>query len=367
MSFFSKIAFVALWLFVLSMPIEKSFEIPGFGSVGRFVLWAALSYRWSVAPDYTLERFATDVELLTVPLLIWMLCPSEGRCLALLDAYILGSIVTAGQTLQRFLSGTQTFYNRFATAGFDPNDLALTLALSLPMAYYLSLRRKPKWQWLYGVHVLAACFAIFLTASRGGTLAMAAGLSLILADARLRSDRGHAQRSQRVVARRMARFSARSLRRHRQRERIRRRVFPPSASRGILRRWRTTHFISVLVETGVVGFVLFAGLLLLMAAMAARLNWLERCFWLTMLAVWAVGVSALTWEYRKPTWFLFGILIARVQLRLQTNPAVRQFPKRSCCWRAMENCRTRSSSRFAISISRRASFSWGIAATSPTF
>jgi len=29
------------------------------------------------------------------------------------------------------------------------------------------------------------------------------------------------------------------------------------------------------------------------------------------LAVWIVGVSSLTWEMRKPTWFFFGLLMAQ--------------------------------------------------------
>jgi hypothetical protein len=26
--------------------------------------------------------------------------------------------------------------------------------------------------------------------------------------------------------------------------------------------------------------------------------------------VWAVGVSTLTWEHRKPTWLIFGLIVA---------------------------------------------------------
>jgi hypothetical protein len=33
--------------------------------------------------------------------------------------------------------------------------------------------------------------------------------------------------------------------------------------------------------------------------------------WLVSLAVWIVGVSSLTWEMRKPTWFFFGLLLAQ--------------------------------------------------------
>ncbi|HLH40254.1 MAG TPA: O-antigen ligase family protein [Bryobacteraceae bacterium] len=386
-SFFSKLAFALLWIFVFSIPVEKTIEIPGLGTIGRlagllalaggalaialegrfriptathllmaaFVLWAALSYRWSVAPEFTEERFFTNLQLLTVPLLIWMLCSFEQRCLALLDAYVFGALLTSAQTVERFLSGTQTYYDRFAAGGFDPNDLALTLAISLPIAYYLSLRRGLKWQWAYLLHMASACFAILLTASRGGTLAMVAGLSLIiwtlpsiparrrmfllaggiaaLAIALILVPAASWQRLLTLASE----MSEGTLNDRSVLWREGWRVFQRSPFLGIGagaypvalipafgEPWHFTpvahnSFLSVLVETGVVGFVLFAAMLLVMAAMALRLPWLERCFWLTVLAVWCLGVSALTWEYRKPTWFLFGILVAHTALCLDNR------------------------------------------------
>jgi len=47
---------------------------------------------------------------------------------------------------------------------------------------------------------------------------------------------------------------------------------------------------------------------------------LERHFWITLLLTWSVGVSSLTWEYSKPTWFLFGVLAAHVYAR-RSEPA----------------------------------------------
>jgi O-antigen ligase len=67
-------------------------------------------------------------------------------------------------------------------------------------------------------------------------------------------------------------------------------------------------FLSVLVETGPVGFALFA----LMLAGAAAFAWMlpdrERVLWMVMLAVWAAGVSTLTWEHRKPTWLVLALI-----------------------------------------------------------
>ncbi len=67
-------------------------------------------------------------------------------------------------------------------------------------------------------------------------------------------------------------------------------------------------FLSVLVELGVVGALILLVLLSTLFYCASQLPKLERRFWTVLLLSWMVGVSSLTWEYRKPTWILFGLL-----------------------------------------------------------
>ncbi|MGH9878740.1 MAG: O-antigen ligase family protein, partial [Nitrososphaerales archaeon] len=69
-------------------------------------------------------------------------------------------------------------------------------------------------------------------------------------------------------------------------------------------------FLSVLVELGLIGFALF-GSILTYAVISAwgQPKWDAR-FWLTTLLVWAIGASALTYEYRKATWLFLSFVIA---------------------------------------------------------
>jgi O-antigen ligase len=70
-------------------------------------------------------------------------------------------------------------------------------------------------------------------------------------------------------------------------------------------------FLSVLVELGTIGLVIFCALLGVLLLSAKELPWLPKRLWLVCLAVWLVGVSSLSWEARKPTWLLFGLLLSQ--------------------------------------------------------
>jgi O-antigen ligase len=74
-------------------------------------------------------------------------------------------------------------------------------------------------------------------------------------------------------------------------------------------------FLSVLAELGVVGALLFFGLLGSILYSVCRMRYLDKCLWIVLLLTWATGVSALTWEYHKPTWFLFGLAAAHIYAR----------------------------------------------------
>jgi O-antigen ligase len=81
-------------------------------------------------------------------------------------------------------------------------------------------------------------------------------------------------------------------------------------------------FLSVLVELCVIGALLLFALLASILYSALQARYLERCLWVTLLLTWTVGVSALTWEYRKPTWLLFGLAAAHAYARRRDELAV---------------------------------------------
>src|SRR5439155_640108 len=71
-----------------------------------------------------------------------------------------------------------TVAGRFAALNQDPNDLGLTFALGLPMAWYVSLSQA-RGAWLWCLYLPLAITAILLTGSRGAVLTGLVGLSII--------------------------------------------------------------------------------------------------------------------------------------------------------------------------------------------
>jgi O-antigen ligase len=68
-------------------------------------------------------------------------------------------------------------------------------------------------------------------------------------------------------------------------------------------------FLSILAELGLIGFVLFAGILAIVTHKALTQMKGLSALWLTVLAIWAIGSFSLTWEFRKPTWLFFSLII----------------------------------------------------------
>lgn len=382
----TRFAFVMMWVFVFTLSCEKSLTLPGLGSIGRVagalamgaglfamlaegrfrlpsaahfmlmlvVFWSSITYRWSVAPDATEERIVTYVQLLLIVVLIWQLCRDEADARSLMAAYVLGTFVPALDTFYRYFTAQETFYLRYATAGFDPNDLALTLAISIPMSLFLSAHSGKLLAWCCRAQLLAVVATIFLTASRSGTLAMTGAFSfaLVLWHAAPRKQRMWAAAAAGVMAcvvvaavpasswMRLATLGS-EVKSGTLNSRtvlwgagvraleevplggVGAGAYPDAISPVVGRPQTWTPvahntFLSLLVETGFVGFSIFAVFFGLLLRAAWRMTGQARWMWLACLLAWTIGVSALTWENRKPTWMLFGLLLAHSAARTQT-------------------------------------------------
>ena len=328
---------------------------PGHIVMALFVLLAVLSYLWSLFPEGTLVQAFSYVQLFAMVWLIWELAPREREQMRLMQAYVLGTFVSGIDTLYLFFSHQESVYQRYAGARLDANDLGLIMALSIPMSYYLLIENRGWIAWVYRIQLILAGTTILLTASRGATLATLVSLSIVpLTQARLTGR----QRLALFLTVSLLVYSAILFVPATSWERLS--TLPSEFEQGTMTGrtiiWKAgweifrvhpffgiganafrlivsrvlaepirldqslylppappahNTFLSVLVEQGVVGFLVFCALLAVIALSLRSMPPFPQRLWIVSLGVWVVGVSSLTWEMRKPTWFFFGLIMAQ--------------------------------------------------------
>lgn len=314
--------------------------------LGALVAWMSASYCWSIAPHETAVKAESCVQLLMMVWLVWEFAPTKHLQVSLLAAYVLGSYVSALSTIYSFVTDTGNnlglVEGRYTAAGANENELGITLALSLVMSCYL-LARNAGWRVMWVVHIPLCVLAICLTGSRGSLIASAVAalifplsfrsfsrpqkwlvlLSLltlvVMALAFLphttweRIGTIHSEISEGTLTKRTYIWAA-GLDVYREHPivGVGAGAFGPSVySRLDISYVAHNSYLSVLVELGVIGAILFAMVLVGLFRLAILLPKLESRTWIILLLTWSVAVFSVTWEHRKPTWFLFGLLIAQ--------------------------------------------------------
>jgi O-antigen ligase len=305
-----------------------------------FVAWTSLTCLWSIDPAASLARTATFVQLLVLCVIVFIQCDTPRRTRILLMSYVAGACVASLATIVRYSQGLQTYWRRYAAPGFDPNDLGITVALAVPTALYLG------GTWRAAVLLIGA--AVLLTASRTAMIATALGFVFVLWTWRKATAR---ERATGLVLAAALAVGAIYLAPEPARQRLA--TTTTEISRGTLHN-RTTiwkagvrafrerpllgagtgaypdavkpyigvpgrpgheyvaHnvFLSVLVETGLLGFALYCSFLLSVALFVWALHHRERALWAITLLVWLTAAATLTWEHRKPSWLIPALIAA---------------------------------------------------------
>ena len=379
------IAYAALWIFVFSVPWEDVVVIPGLGVVSRLTGVLALGLallaavvsgrfrRWDLlhvaALLYVLlavctvlvfgsetvpKKLWTYLQLFLVLWMIWELAPSRKRQLGLLTAYVFGAYVSAFSTIMALRRDTGA--RRFSAGGFDANDLAAILALALPMAWYLgTVHHRPLVRFLCRAYLPLGVLAIGLTGSRGGMLATIVALLIVpltmtklsvgrlvttialvvisgsLAVAyvpetvieRLATTRSEVQEGR--LGGRLKLWVAGS-------KAFARRPmlgYGTSGFRNAIAPYLPTRpqvahnsYLSVLVEQGIVGFVLYSLMFFAVFRAVLGLPTLDRRFSLILLATLGVIMIPLTWEDHKALWFILAALLGLARASAREGGAV---------------------------------------------
>jgi len=153
-----------------------------------FVIWAVISVFWSLDAAETLNRSVTNTMLLGFVWMIWEFAPSLQRQQWLLVAFFLGSLGPLASEFLGFRANQAAIVGaekRFTGENVDANTMAATLVISMAIAIYFASNPATKWyrlRLLFWAYVLVAAMGAMLTASRGGFLCLIVlgGVTLVM-------------------------------------------------------------------------------------------------------------------------------------------------------------------------------------------
>ena len=336
-------AVAVVWL--LAVVIEGELRRPGLfhGLVTSYVAWVALSLFWTVDPTETFRTVRTYVQLLVFVFLLWDLYSTPTRIRAGLQAYVLGAYVAIASIVFNLLTGSTGSFNRYTVEGFNADTAGLMLALGMPMAWGLGIlqtreHRGGLLRWLNLTYMPLAFLGIALTATRTALISTIPAILFAVASlARLSPGR-------RLIAGTVAvagvlaiaplipevsveRFLTTGTeistgglggRGHIWKLGLQTYAQHPvlgvgaGAFKAAVGIGKVAHnvFISILVELGIVGIALFLGVVGVALANALKHPPWGTRFWLTLLLIWFIGASSLSWERRKLTWLVLTLTAA---------------------------------------------------------
>lgn len=368
----SSLAYAALWFYVFSVPWASVLAIgSGINAIsklagmvaallavfvallrGRFRKWhpfhvgALLFVVWTGGSQIVVGwgqlplKFWTFPQLCLVLWITWELAPTRPKVVGLLFAYLFGAYVVALQNI--VVSRTHgALMRRIVANGADPNNIAMMLALALPIAWHFGMtsHRKALRYVCYG-YLPVGLVGVVLTGSRGGMVTAMVAMTIIpLTMNRLTPKKmavmvallgvaavcAVAFVPQQIVDRLSTtgqsveqlslggRFSIwrAGVQAFAQRPFI---GYGTGNFKGAVGPYgivQVAHnsYLSVLVEEGLVGFVFYGTMMLAAFASVHRLRNPDRRFARILSLTLATAMLPLTWEDSKAGWFIMAALV----------------------------------------------------------
>ena len=367
---------ILLCLLLFVIPLENMVVIPGFGTLSRgigavcfvagvitvmsekehrpfgmllvlflfYICWSALSFLWTIDYESSWKSLKSLMQIFVFMWLVWEFGKDEKSFSSMLWAYVAGCGASCFATIAMYMSQTQISYQRYAAQGFDPNDLGVTLALGVPLGWYLYLKKQGWMSSLSWAYVPLATFVIILTASRTAFIALAITLVYVLVTVHTAGGKlkwlvymllpvcvyliylyvpsysverfvtipaevlsGTLNSRLDIWAAGMDAYIERPLH-----------GFGSGSFSSVLEYSEgyrvSAHnvFISNLVGLGLVGFLLLAGMLFSVLAGLRFLPLSEKILWASVFVALGVGMSALSWDFRKPVWLLLILMASHI-------------------------------------------------------
>jgi O-antigen ligase len=347
----------ACWLVMIVFAGQMRRPVLFLFAVAGFVAWVALTTFWSPDPVESLGSVYLWLQTLLFVYILWDLYRTKAALQAGLQAYVFGAYTAVFGAVLNFAQSNAfyTHQDRYSLGDTNPDGYGFILALGIPVACYLAASAEiPKvFRFINYCYLPVAFLGIALSGTR--TASVGAAIGLLYGFATL-------TRLKLVTRVAVVAFLAAALylllpvvqplssfqrlgttgtevtqgdlngRTEQWRQGFRAFVDHPILGVGTdmyrsvntLNKVAHNSYLSVLVEEGLIGFAIFMWILAMVVGKIWRLPRWDRNFWVTVIAVWAIGASTLTWEHRKTTWLFltFAVAAAAIEARRSREDAL---------------------------------------------
>lgn len=345
----------ACWLFMIVVAGQMRRPVLFLFAVAGFVTWVALTTFWSPDPVESLGAVYLWLQTLLFVYILWDLYRTKAALLAGLQAYVLGAYTAVGGAILNYVQSNAFYTNeeRYSLGNTNPDGYGFILALGIPVACYLAASPEtPKvFRFINYGYLPVAFIGVALSGTR--TASVGAAIGLLYGLATLTKLKIHTRVAV-VVLLAASLFAVLPIvqplssfqrlgstgteitegdlngRTGQWAQGLRAFMEHPVLGVGTdmyrtvntLNKVAHNSYLSVLVEEGLIGFMIFLAILGIVALQVLRLPKWDRNFWLTSLLVWAIGASTLTWEHRKTTWLFltFAVVAAVIGARRSAAP-----------------------------------------------
>jgi O-antigen ligase len=311
--------------------------------LGLLLMLALASVFWAVDAEENSRSIRAYLQVTWVVWLIWEFGSTLRQQTQLMAAYVSGAYALAVSTLHNVGAMTITAHAaeaRYSPEGFNPNWVAVSLALAIPFAAYLASDQRTTWRlrWLWYGYILVGPIAILLTGSRGGFVAgtfavlavplltirhkLRALVAIVLVSTllvsvsavfipdqvwnRLSTIPQEVLRGDMNGRTSIWSYGERILEEHP--------LFGVGAggylqAAGIAYTAHNT-FLSTAAELGLLGLLLFCTILFVVWHCILKSGGIGRRLWIPLLLCWTAGACVGVWELRRPTWIVLGLALA---------------------------------------------------------
>jgi O-antigen ligase len=343
----------AFW--VATMLLEGRFRKPHLFHVLvlAFFLWNFISVFWSPDSESTIQRIKTYSQIFLLMLIFWEAFQKPENLLAGLQAYIFGAYVLIGSTIYNYINGNVSvaYEGRYSATGVNAVDLTLILMMGLPVAMQLFFAAgQGKKETLLKIINLAylplSIFSILLTGSRTSLIAILPFGIYLAMTRQIKFDRkilvfvillvvlaGMLPFIPQNITARLGTLGA-SIEAGDLGGRVALwwqaiLVFSKHSLLGLgsgtldsaIGSAAHNTFVSVMAETGFIGFMLFFTILAIVFFQAMNIPNGNSGLWVVILLTWVIGVCSLSWEFRKLTWLFLNFIVIEGSFTLeQLNP-----------------------------------------------